>query len=118
VIGQGVAVDRYEEHPEACIQKGIDPLGKKPPIGDQPGPKARLTCVCDKAVDRWMQERFPALEVEIPDPPAVEDGQRTRESCAIDPSTLPDEILVVGEGAEVAGGIADVRDRDIAHCRN
>jgi hypothetical protein len=61
-----------------------------------------------------MQQRLAAREGEVADTAPVQDVERRAEPLGVDEAAIGDEALVVGEAAEIAGGVAEVGHRDVA----
>src|SRR5215469_14813705 len=61
-----------------------------------------------------MHERLAPLQRHVPDAAPVQDRQCARECVRIEIARGAGQRLVPSKAAEVAGGIADIRDRNIA----
>jgi len=109
------AVDRDQECAEPCANQRIQLPRQQPAVGDERRHDAARDRGAHHVDDARVEERLPALEAEVARPAPVQDVQAVAEPGGVEVEAVGDEALVVREVAEVAGGVADVGHRHVAH---
>ncbi len=117
VPGHVVTVYGDQQALEPRRRQRLDVPGEEPAIGDQPTLNACLGRRRDEPGDIGVYQGLPTLEGHVSDSPPTQDRHRSSEFGQVDVTARTDKILVARETAEIACGVADVRDRNVTHGR-